>query len=142
MTLGSLLTEDLHILEEIGLIPGDDEDDKTEPMAAPALHTGSQLVGRDLTGIPWFESLISGSRLGKLQTTKGTRESRDGRIRVEWDITEWTTDDDEEGSTGKRKRGVAGSGDQTTAAYIIQAILPGLGLEKFIYVSVSFLAFV
>lgn len=116
LTLGSLLTEDLHGLEELGLIPDDHEDDGMDIVAAPAPNTGSQLIGRDVHGIPWFESLISGSRLGNLETTRGSRESRDGRIRVEWEVTEWTADDDEETNTGKRKRGETDNGEQSNAA--------------------------
>lgn len=115
MTLGSLLTEDLHGLEEMGLIHSD-EDDKMDIVAAPRPDTGSQLIGRNVTGIPWFENLISGSRLGSLQTARGSRESRDGRIRVEWEVTEWTADDDEEASSGKRKRGVTDNSDQNNTA--------------------------
>ncbi|RYP17810.1 hypothetical protein DL765_004294 [Monosporascus sp. GIB2] len=115
LTLGSLLTEDLHGLDEIGLIPGVFEDDSMDIVAAPTTNTGSQLIGRDTTGIPWFESMISGSRLGSLQTTRGARESQDGRIRVEWEVTEWTADDDEETNNGKRKRGEMETGDQGNA---------------------------
>ena len=122
LTLGSLLTEDLHGLEEIGLVPGASENDHdndrmgvaaTAP--APADPSASQLIGRDVTGIPWFEGLVSGSRLGNLQMTRGARESQDGRIRVEWEISEWTADD-EDANTGKRKRGDADTGDTGTTS--------------------------
>ncbi|RYP92209.1 hypothetical protein DL770_001628 [Monosporascus sp. CRB-9-2] len=116
LTLGSLLTEDLHGLDEIGLIPGGLEDDSMDIVAAPTANTGPQLIGRDITSIPWFESLISGSRLGNLQTTRGARESQDGRIRVEWEVTEWTADDDEEANTGKRKLEEMETGDQGNAS--------------------------
>ncbi|KAI1490844.1 hypothetical protein F5X96DRAFT_694044 [Biscogniauxia mediterranea] len=118
LTLGSLLTEDLHDLEEMGLIPDESELDVN---AAPATATASaipsnrttQLVGRDITGIPWFETMISGSRLGNMHTTKTVRQSRDGRMRVEFEVTEWTGTDEpddeasasESSTTGKRKRG-------------------------------------
>ena len=119
LTLGSLLTEDLHNLEEIGLVPGesDDEDRMDVAAAAPAPEdrADSQLVGRNFTGIPWFEGLVSGSRLGSLQTARGARQSRDGRIRVEWEISEWTADD-EDSNIGKRKRGDADTGDPGTTA--------------------------
>lgn len=116
LTLGSLLTEDLHGLDEIGLIPGGLEDDSMGIVAAPTANTGSQLIGRDITSIPWFESLISGSRLGNLQTTRGARESQDGRIRVEWEVTEWTGDNDEEANTSKRKLEEMETGDQGNAS--------------------------
>lgn len=118
LTLGSLLTEDLHDLEEMGLIPEyeDDEDDEGDKMdIVPGAPTGTHLLGREFTNIPWFNTMIRGSRLGNMQTTRGVRETRDGTARVEWEITEWTADDDgqeeeeEAGAsgvtTGKRKHG-------------------------------------
>ncbi|KAI0449537.1 hypothetical protein F5B21DRAFT_518110 [Xylaria acuta] len=112
LTLGSLLTEDLHNLQELGLVLNDTEQDEMEvvPIAVPG--SSRELVGRDITSIPWFDSLISGSRLGKIHTKK----SRDDTRWVEFEITEWTAGDDNEGgegeadtsesssSTGKRKR--------------------------------------
>lgn len=118
LTLGSLLTEDLHDLEELGLIPDESEQDTTDiiptpiPTVTSSYNRESQLIGRDTTGIPWFESMITGSRLGNVHTTRGVRESRDRRVRVEYEITEWTGDDGGEtddvpdtSATGKRKRG-------------------------------------
>ena len=121
LTLGSLLTEDLHGLEELGLVPGAESEDEPMDAVAPVPPRDgagdSQLIGRDITGIPWFEGLVSGSRLGNLQTTRGARESRDGRIRVEWEISEWTADDDDDdANTGKRKRGEADTGDPGSTA--------------------------
>jgi hypothetical protein len=122
LTLGSLLTEDLHGLEEWGILPGDsgDEDDVDKmdvvPTATPDRGTGSQLIGRDFNSVPWFEGLLSGSRLGNVHTTKGAQQSQDGTVRVEWEISEWTDaghdrDGDEDDASasessakGKRKR--------------------------------------
>ncbi|KAI1302657.1 hypothetical protein F5Y03DRAFT_208780 [Xylaria venustula] len=117
LTLGSLLTEDLHNLQELGLLPDDAEPDEMEIVASdvPGVpDPGRGLTGRDITSIPWFDSLISGSRLGNIHTTKSVRQSRDGLSRVEFEVTEWTADDDDdnerdasESSTstpGKRKR--------------------------------------
>ncbi|KAI1868154.1 uncharacterized protein JN550_006642 [Neoarthrinium moseri] len=126
LTLGSLLTEDLHDLEEMGLLPSDDEDDAMDIVpTAPAASTSTQLIGRNFTHIPWFDSLLDGSRLGTAHTTRGIRESRDGRVRVEWEVTEWTgndNDDDvdaeteasESSATGKRKRGETDQGHDAT----------------------------
>ncbi|KAI0603317.1 hypothetical protein F4775DRAFT_23907 [Biscogniauxia sp. FL1348] len=98
LTLGSLLTEDLHGLEEMGLIPDESESDEMDMAPATASVTPSnhaaQLVGRDIAGIPWFETMISGSRLGNMHTTKTVRQSRDGRVRVEFEVTEWTGADE------------------------------------------------
>ncbi|KAI1082363.1 hypothetical protein F5B20DRAFT_578577 [Whalleya microplaca] len=113
LTLGSLLTEDLHSLDELGLIPDDSsEPDEMEIVPTPVPGRELQLIGRNLTSIPWFESMLSGSRLGNIHTTRGVHESRDGKFRVEIEITEWTGDDaandeadgSEASATGKRKR--------------------------------------
>ncbi|KAI1374925.1 hypothetical protein F4677DRAFT_446833 [Hypoxylon crocopeplum] len=120
LTLGSLLTEDLHSLEELGLIPDESEQDSMDIVPTLTSNQESQLIGRDITSIPWFESMILGSRLGNIHTTRGVHQSRDGRVRVEYEITEWTGDDaseDETGeasepsATGKRKRGETDDGD-------------------------------
>ncbi|KAK8108585.1 hypothetical protein PG984_014386 [Apiospora sp. TS-2023a] len=120
LTLGSLLTQDLRDLEDMGLLPDDDgngnniEEMDLAPVAAPAT-TGpnTPLLGREFSGLPWFDSMVRGSQLGNLRTSKGARESRDGHVRVEWEITEWTgdgggegvDDESESSSSGKRKRG-------------------------------------
>ncbi|KAI0381007.1 hypothetical protein F5Y04DRAFT_89753 [Hypomontagnella monticulosa] len=120
LTLGSLLTEDLRDLEELGLLPDESEPDPMDITPTHASNQESFLIGRDITGIPWFESMILGSRLGTIHTTRGSEESRDGRIRVEYEITEWTEDDAAEDrtgeaaestTTGKRKRAEADDGD-------------------------------
>ncbi|KAI1501292.1 hypothetical protein F5X99DRAFT_208306 [Biscogniauxia marginata] len=117
LTLGSLLTDDLHGLEEMGLIPDDSDRDEMDiapaTISVPSSNQRPQLIGRDITSIPWFESMISGSRLANMHTTRGVRQSRDGRVRVEFEITEWTGTDEaedeaeasESSTTGKRKRG-------------------------------------
>ncbi|KAI0840631.1 hypothetical protein F5Y06DRAFT_244571 [Hypoxylon sp. FL0890] len=101
LTLGSLLSEDLRDLEDLGLIPDESEQDLMGVTPTSTSNQESQLIGRDITGIPWFESLILGSRLGNIRTTKGVEESRDGRIRVEYEVTEWTADDAEDDGEGK-----------------------------------------
>ncbi|KAI0850908.1 hypothetical protein F5Y00DRAFT_21842 [Daldinia vernicosa] len=123
LTLGSLLTEDLRDLEDLGLIPDESELDSMVIKPTHASNQDSQLIGREVAGIPWFESMILGSRLGNIRTTKSVRESRDGKTRVEYEITEWTGDDAagneagqtvlfyESPTTGKRKRGVVDEGE-------------------------------
>lgn len=124
VTLGSLLTEDLHDLEEFGLLPEEPAPEIMDIIPTPRSTQGTQLIGRDITSIPWFESMILGSRLGNVHTTRGVRESRDGRVRVEYEITEWTGDDAADGetgekpqssalATGKRKRGEVDDGGNT-----------------------------
>ncbi|KAI0433927.1 hypothetical protein F5Y09DRAFT_17198 [Xylaria sp. FL1042] len=112
LTLGSLLTEDLHNLQDLGLLPDDTDLDEMEAVPSTVSEPSRDLVGRETTSIPWFDSLISGSRLGNIYTTKRVRQSRDGTRLVEFKVTEWTPDDDNERDTsesssstpGKRKR--------------------------------------
>jgi hypothetical protein len=111
------LTEDLLSLQELGLLPDDTEQDEMDIVPTAGTEPGRELTGRDTTSIPWFDNLVSGSRLGKMRTTKNVQRSRDGASWVEFEVTEWTADDDNEGvereastsessmsTTGKRKR--------------------------------------
>ena len=57
-------------------------------------------------GLPWFESLVQGSKLGNMRRSWGSRESGNGRFKVEWEIMEWTEENDSEPTPpGKRKIG-------------------------------------
>jgi hypothetical protein len=120
LTLGSLCSEDLGDLEDMGLLPDSDEeaDEPQTPaarLALPAAATAPQeenrreLVlrnGREtLGGLPWFDTLVEGSRLGTIRTRKGSGRSRDGTVRVEWEVVEYTEDDSANGTprSGKRK---------------------------------------
>ncbi|KAI1185910.1 hypothetical protein F5B17DRAFT_12481 [Nemania serpens] len=100
LTLGSLLTEDLHSLEELGLLPNNGEQDEMEIVPAAVLEPSRELAGRHVAGIPWFNSLISGSQLGNMRTMKTVQQSRDRAGWVEFEITEWTADDDDERGEG------------------------------------------
>jgi hypothetical protein len=57
-------------------------------------------------GLSWFESLVQGSKLGNMRRSWGSRQSGNGRFKVEWEIMEWTEGNDSElASPGKRKIG-------------------------------------
>ena len=43
--------------------------------------------------LPWFDALTEGSRLGTLRRAKGGGMDRSGRVRVEWEVVEWSEDD-------------------------------------------------
>lgn len=91
LTLGSLLREDIRDLEDIGLIPQDGDEDapsgsETAPAATPTTRTALQ----QSFGVPWFDGLIEGSRLGNMRRSYGTRRSRDGQTSIEWDIVEFS----------------------------------------------------
>ncbi|KAM7201019.1 hypothetical protein V8F20_005028 [Naviculisporaceae sp. PSN 640] len=109
LTLGSLSQSDLHDLEELGLVPGDE--DPSRPITPPT-GQDTHMAGTDggpaavadskrdtretVGGLPWLDTLTEGSKLGKLRLTRssGSGSSRDGRVDIEWEIVEWTEDDD------------------------------------------------
>jgi len=102
LTLGSLTASDLRDLEELGLLPDGstaDVDTQTSEAAVPGTNIS------EYEGLPWFETMIEGSNLGRVKRSKGKGLTKDGRVRVEWEIVEWT-DDGAEGDTqmtSKRK---------------------------------------
>jgi hypothetical protein len=108
ITLGSLFDEDLESMEDLGLLQVDDgnaEDESgQQEMRMTEASTAQGVVHR---GVPWFESMVEDSRLGKLQRQKGGHTSKDGSTRYEWEIVEWTSEDPDEAAptTGKRKLG-------------------------------------
>ncbi|KAJ4420111.1 hypothetical protein N0V82_004558 [Gnomoniopsis sp. IMI 355080] len=131
VTMGSLAREDLGDLDDLGLIPespieapqfeipaiasrqvpgpksGDATSDPVEATSTALHPTGAH---RETTSIPWFDSIMEGSSLGgRLRTTRGTRQSADGRTRFEIEIIEFNDDgtelSDTAGNNGKRKLG-------------------------------------
>ncbi|PHH82809.1 hypothetical protein CDD83_3173 [Cordyceps sp. RAO-2017] len=113
LTLGSLLREDLRDLEDMGLIPDADEDEAKEAKGAreaeaeaeakaeakaegaeeqrPAAPTPTRSAAlRASLGVPWFDGLVEGTRLGSLRRSQGVKRSRDGSVTVEWEIVEYT----------------------------------------------------
>jgi hypothetical protein len=127
LTLGSLLREDLQDLEEMGLIPeeSDEEEDANKEPESEKKQQQQQIttapnksdVLRQSYGVPWFDGLVEGTRLGNMRRKHGIRHSGDGNVRVEWEIIEYSdgsgnSQDDEDvnvdmptpGSNSKRKR--------------------------------------
>lgn len=105
LTLGSLISEDLRDLEDLGLLP--------EAVVMNAQHD-KEVIENDIPrnalsgdaneGLPWFDTMVEGSQLGRMRR-QGERRSGNG-WRVEWEIVEWTDGDDETPTTtssGKRK---------------------------------------
>ena len=58
-------------------------------------------------GLPWFETMVKGSKLGKMRRSRASKTADSGRFRVEWEIVEWTNEAGESEVTetvpGKRK---------------------------------------
>ena len=93
-------------MEELGVLePGDDTDEETatEPQSQSAAFRPIQ--GMANRGSPWFESLVEGSQLGRIKRQKGGHMSSDGSVQVEWEVVEWTEEEDDSGALGKRKLG-------------------------------------
>ncbi|THC97807.1 hypothetical protein EYZ11_002723 [Aspergillus tanneri] len=67
----------------------------------------------NMGGIPWFEEMIEGSRLGRvMRARRGMGMSNDQSTTIEWEVSEWTNDDtgmvqvgQSRSGSGKRKRG-------------------------------------
>ncbi|KAF3075275.1 hypothetical protein CFAM422_002225 [Trichoderma lentiforme] len=89
LTLGSLLREDIRDLEDMGLIPEGDESPPRSEAAAPAVPTRRTALQQSF-GVPWFDGLIEGSRLGSMRRSYGATRSRDGQTSIEWDIVEYS----------------------------------------------------
>ncbi|KAK4146340.1 uncharacterized protein C8A04DRAFT_35053 [Dichotomopilus funicola] len=141
LTLGSLLPEDLGDLEEWGLLGRLGSSGPSSGASSGASSRGispekggeergeergkgkenedgnnSQLGprGTDRVGVlPWFDRLTEGSRLGRtLRRTTGVGSDQTGNVRVEWEIVEWTEEDEDGGgpqpqsSYGSKKRKV------------------------------------
>lgn len=137
VTIGSLFAEHQRALEDLHLLPGDSDDEVNEvvpsssSVVAPVLGPSSSIVAssgnspnisrRSFTrgtaaGIPWFEEMVQGSRLGRLmQARRGMGVSEDQSTTIQWEISELYDDgtraiqqEDSDSSgraTGKRKRG-------------------------------------
>lgn len=102
ITLGSLLQEDLRDLEDMGFLP--DEAASPEPEASGEKEASqTQTSGlspatrstalRQSYGVPWFEGLVAGTRLGNMTRSHGIKRTEDGKVKVEWEIFEFNGDD-------------------------------------------------
>ncbi|KAL8370474.1 hypothetical protein RB595_000716 [Gaeumannomyces hyphopodioides] len=110
LTLGSLCSEDLGDLEDLGLVPGTPSDDGGAEAAVGGEAEGrgggagggggggSRPVARETLGVSWFDSMVAGSRLGNLRASRAGGRGRDGRVTYEWEVVEWTagSDDDDD----------------------------------------------
>ncbi|KAJ5642159.1 hypothetical protein N7490_006159 [Penicillium lividum] len=137
IAIGSLTGEDQHALSDLNLLPDDLDDDAHDISTSSALAppqgdtsvivpslTDPPIISRSfrhgkIDGIPWFEEMVEGSRLGRLMRAKrGKGMSEDNSTFFEWEISEWhegdtggieQEDSDSSGkATGKRKRGDQG----------------------------------
>lgn len=90
----------------MGVLPAealqDAENDKEKIENVVPFAGSSTLNGSGNEGLPWFETMVEGSRLGKMKRSSGQQQT--GRYKVEWEIMEWTDDGEADGtSPAKRK---------------------------------------
>jgi hypothetical protein len=131
ITLGSLLNEHLHALQELDLLPQDTDLESTgdtreaaiskDATEAPARQQEDQPVTRTqhsgrTGGLTWFEEMLEGSQLGRTQNTRRGVGVSDGST-VEWEVAEYYNDGSEvlQSPTGsKRKIGDVGNDDDVS----------------------------
>ena len=94
LTLGSLLREDLRDLEDMGLIPDDSDSDNQGDEKRPTQSTAL----RQSYGVPWFDGMVEGTRIGNMRRSQGVQRSQDGTVKVEWEIVEFSGDSDSQKS--------------------------------------------
>jgi len=92
LTLGSLIDEDLNALEELGLLPTHADEDigsETQPERSVTSNvtraTRQDVVRR---GVPWFETMVEDSQLGRIRRQKGGHTTSDGKMTIEWEVVE------------------------------------------------------
>lgn len=112
LTLGSLAGSDLRNLDDLGLLPKEAlEDAESDKEQIESVVQNAVSVEE---GLPWFDTLVRGSKLASMRKSWGSRQSGNGRYKVEWEIVEWTEGDDEDSTLpAKRKFGEVVEPDAT-----------------------------
>ncbi|KAG6025268.1 hypothetical protein E4U41_001578 [Claviceps citrina] len=96
LTLGSLLRQDLQDLDDMGLIPGSEdsegdvgEGERTKQEKEGEGDTPARGTAlRQSFGVPWFDAMVEGTRLGRMRWTHEIRPSEDGTVKIDWEISE------------------------------------------------------
>jgi hypothetical protein len=89
ITLGSLVREDIRDLEDMGLI---DDGASSADLDTTATSTEKDLALRQSYGVPWFDSMVEGTRLDRMRRTHSIQRSTDGDVTIEWEIVEFAGD--------------------------------------------------
>ncbi|PGH00643.1 hypothetical protein AJ79_08159 [Helicocarpus griseus UAMH5409] len=110
VTIGSLSGEDQSALDDLELLPADVDVGAVAPAATtgppvPSSSSAAQLATASepsvsvkhrsgiINGIPWFEEMMEGSRLGRVgKRRRGVGMSADKSTRMEWEVSEWHDD--------------------------------------------------
>lgn len=111
VNLSSLKSESMERLEDAGFLSGLANDTQGEPETSKPHSVTSRAnegtaigVSREITGTPWFEEMIEGSELGRIKRKRGGTRRSDGRVIVEYEITEFESNDGDSGALGMGKR--------------------------------------
>ena len=130
VTLGSLFDEHMAVLNELGILPGDENADggKTVDTTSTRTHPSTAINAIRTTrqrGMPWFDDLVQDGELGRIRRRRGG--DAPGGESVEWDVVEvdgngdgvavaGVTGADAEGSGRKRKVGAGDDDDDGAEA--------------------------
>lgn len=102
--MGSLSGSDLDDLEDLGLLPSEALEGVKAEKEKGSGDANVREAAAPTEGVPWFETMVSGSRLGNIKRSWGQTVAADGRNKVEWEISEWTSDGEGEETSGTAKR--------------------------------------
>jgi hypothetical protein len=111
VTIGSLVDEDLDRLEALGGLDlgeehADDQEQQTGDIMDTREHKSTVFrpaEGATHRGAPWFETMVENTQLGHVKRQRGGQTSLDGSTTVEWEVVEFTSNDEESAPVGKRK---------------------------------------
>lgn len=121
LTLGSLVREDLRDLEDMGLISDTaSSDDRSPTTESPAAVNERDIALRQSYGVPWFDTMVEGTRLGRMRRTQSIQRAHGtGDITIEWEIVEFADDggDDDVSMAGS---GALGGGSSTPSKRKLQ----------------------
>ena len=104
LPIGSLVDEDQELLSTLGLFAGDISDEETSVAGPPRANPTQTLVRSEpqMRGAPWFEEIVRNTRLGRFRQQRGGHS--DNNVHVEWEVTEWTENDDDGSATPSKRK--------------------------------------
>ena len=119
VNLSSLKSESVELLEDAGFLTGVGEtiEGRDENGGLQTVMTRSNLgtsvgEGREVSGTPWFEEMIEGSELGRIKRRRGGGKSSDGKVTVEYEVTEFESEESGGGTLGTGKRKLESLGNE------------------------------
>jgi hypothetical protein len=110
VTLGSLWSESLGVLEGLGLLESESSGGEEEEGSSQKRVVRSSEGSMRNRGMPYFEEMVEDSRLGRIKRRRGGRVGADGS-EVQWEITEIEGGDGDEIMMGMGGEG-SGNGNK------------------------------